>query len=219
MPSTNGDNDEVLFSDSLTTPEIDVGASRVATVYAEALLGAAKKQGKVDEVLAELDELVDEVLLKLPKVDDVLASGMIAPDQKQQLIDRVFRGKITPLFLDFLKVLVGHGRGGYLRAVRHAAHDLSDQMHNRVRVEVTTAEPLNQELSKTIAQRLRTALKAEPILHRRVDPGLIGGIVFRVGDTVYDGSVVAQLEQVRRQMIYRSVHEIQSRRDRFSLTG
>ena len=46
-------------------------------------------------------------------------------------------------------------------------------------------------------------------------PSLIGGVVLRVGDTVYDGSVARQLEQVREQMIDRSVHEIQSRRNRF----
>jgi len=59
----------------------------------------------------------------------------------------------------------------------------------------------------------------EPVLVRVVDPDLIGGIVFRVGDTVYDGSVASRLEQLRQQMIHRSVNEIQRRRDRFSSTA
>ncbi len=61
----------------------------------------------------------------------------------------------------------------------------------------------------------RHALGAEPLLTRVVDPELIGGAVLRVGDTVHDGSIANQLEKLRQQMIDRSVHEIQSRRDRF----
>ena len=48
-----------------------------------------------------------------------------------------------------------------------------------------------------------------------VRPELIGGLVMRVGDTVYDGSISTRLNKLRQQMIDRSVHEIQSRRDRF----
>ncbi|HWB00233.1 MAG TPA: ATP synthase F1 subunit delta [Pirellulales bacterium] len=216
MSFADADDHEVLLSSSVTGTDLDVGAYRVAVVYAQALLAATDKQGNTDEVVAELDELVEQVLVKLPKVEEVMASGMIAPDQKQAIIDRVFRGKITPVFLHFLKVLVGHERGGNLRAIQRAVHDLLDEMRNRVRVQVTTAAPVDREITKRIASQLRTALSAEPMLDCRVDPDLIGGIVFRIGDTVYDGSVATQLEQVRSQMINRSVHEIQSRRDRFS---
>ena len=62
-------------------------------------------------------------------------------------------------------------------------------------------------------------LDGEPVLETLEDPELIGGVVLRVGDTVFDGSVARQLEQLREQMIDRSVHEIQSRRDRFCNTG
>ncbi len=58
-------------------------------------------------------------------------------------------------------------------------------------------------------------LEGEPVLDERVDPGVIGGIVVRIGDTVYDGSIANQLENLRQQIIDRSAHEIQSRRDRF----
>ena len=66
-----------------------------------------------------------------------------------------------------------------------------------------------------LAVALRAATGGEPVIERITDAGLIGGIVVRVGDTIYDASVAAQLETVRQQMIDRSAHEIQSRRDRF----
>ena len=80
---------------------------------------------------------------------------------------------------------------------------------------MSTAEPLDQALLDEITQSLRVALGSELILESTVDPELIGGAVLRIEDTVYDGSVANQLESIRQQMIDRSVHEIQSRRDRF----
>ncbi|HEX3869536.1 MAG TPA: ATP synthase F1 subunit delta [Pirellulales bacterium] len=216
---TKLDSDEVPFSTSVIDSDVDPGAYRVAAVYAQALFAAAEKQGVTDEVLAQLDSLVVDVLEKIPAVPKMLASGMIGADAKVAMFDRVFKGRMHPVLLDFMKVLARHERGGFLRAIRRAMHDLYDASRGRVRVRVTTATPLDKESSQKIAAQLRSALKAEPILDARVDPEVIGGVIFRVGDTVYDGSVSAQLEAVRRQMITRSVHEIQSRRDRFSLTA
>jgi F-type H+-transporting ATPase subunit delta len=70
---------------------------------------------------------------------------------------------------------------------------------------------LQQQLSET----LRGMLGGQPVLVVNTRPELIGGIVLRVGDTVYDGSVATRLARIRDQMIDRSVHEIQSGRDRF----
>ena len=81
---------------------------------------------------------------------------------------------------------------------------------------VSTAEPLDAAAEKRIIEDLRSRLNLQPLLDKQIHPELIGGIVLRVGDTVYDGSVATQLERLREQMINRSVHEIQSRRDRFS---
>ena len=102
-----------------------------------------------------------------------------------------------------------------LRAVHHAAHELYDELRGRVPVRLSHGRAGRRRLGRG---RRRAACdlprrRADP--QRHVDPGLIGGLVVRVGDTVYDGSVANQFEQVRQQMIDRSVHEIQSRRNRF----
>ena len=66
-----------------------------------------------------------------------------------------------------------------------------------------------------LAQGLRNAFQLEPVLETRIDPDLIGGLVVRIGDWLYDGSVRNKLEIIRDQIIERSSHEIQSGRDRF----
>jgi F-type H+-transporting ATPase subunit delta len=132
------------------------------------------------------------------------------------MIEKTFGGRASPLFLNFLKVVAEHGRLDVLRDIRRMTHLLFDEMRHRVRIKVTTAAPLDEDLAARISETLRGILGQQPRLEQAVDPSLIGGLVLRVGDKIFDGSVATRLARVREQMITRSVHEIQRRRDRFS---
>lgn len=193
----------------------NTGDQQVASVYAKAFLGATEATGQTEPLLAELDSLVVDVLDRLPQLESVLSSGLVSHEDKVALLDRSLGRQASPLLLNFLKVLSAHGRLHVVRAIQRAAHKLYDQMRGLVRVEVRTATPLDTALAGRITTMLRGMLGGEPVLEPAIDPALIGGVVLRIGDTVYDGSVSAQLEQMRAKMINRSVHEIQSRRDRF----
>jgi F-type H+-transporting ATPase subunit delta len=193
----------------------DVGVEHVAAVYAEALLGAAETAGQTEAVLDEFDDLVAQVLDPSPRLERLLASRLISHDEKAGILDRVLGGRASPTMLHFLKVVSRHGRLDCLRAIHRQTRGLYDKMRGRVVVQVISAVPVDDQLAERIVQSIRPLLDGEPLLRRTVDPKLIGGIVVRVGDTVYDGSIAAQLNSVRQQMIDRSAHEIQSRRDRF----
>jgi F-type H+-transporting ATPase subunit delta len=216
QPADEFDNPEQRFSTSVTDSSVDVGAYQVGIVYARALLDAAEPLGQADPVVADLDTLIDEIVDRHPKLTQFLSSEMISLEVRRRAFERILENRFSPLFVNFCRVLIDHRRARCLRAVRYAAHELLDQIRGRVRVHVTSAARLDHESLELLTARLRSVLGAEPVLERRVDPRLIGGVVFRVGDTVYDGSVSARLERMRAQMINRSVHEIQSRRDRFS---
>lgn len=192
----------------------DVGAEQIALVYAEALVAAGERAGNTAELLADFDALLVEVLDRFPKFEEILSSGRISHGEKVAILDRTLAGQ-TPLLLNFLKVLSRRGRLDGLRVIHRRAHEIFDRLRNRVPVRVTTATPLPDALADQVAARLREIIGGEPVLQRVTDPSVIGGVVLRVGDTVYDGSVATQLQKVREQMIERSVHEIQSRRDRF----
>ena len=195
--------------------DLDVGALKIGAVYAKALLGAAEASGQTDNVAAEVDSLVTDVLDRFPQLEAVLASGIISPADKQEVLDKTLGKQASPLLLNFLKVVARHGRLDTLRAIRQSLHEQIDHLRSRVRVRVTTASPVDGDVAGRIADLVRNVLKQEPVLETTVDPDVIGGVVLRVGDMVYDASVATQLAQIREQMINRSVHEIQSRRDRF----
>ena len=193
----------------------DVGQEKVGEVYARALVAAAEHAGQTVEVLDELDAIVSEVFVQFPKFETVLASLLVSPEEKAVVLDRVFAAQISRLLLNFLKVVSRHGRLDCLRAIRHQARILYEELQGQARVRLTTAAAVDPRQAERIAAALGAALGQRPILETRVDPALIGGAVLRIGDTVYDGSVANQLQSIRQQMIERSVHEIQSRRDRF----
>ncbi len=195
--------------------DADVGRQQIADIYAEGLLRAAEKAGQTEAVLSDLDAVLGELLDAHPRLEAVLSSPLVAHEEKQHLLDRLLGGRIERLLLNFLKVVSRRGRLDCLRAIHRQARRQYDRLRGRVAVQLTTAAPLSDEAAERFKALLQSALRAEPILTRRVDPGLIGGAVVRVGDTVYDGCVASQLELVHQQMIDRSVHEIESRRDRF----
>ncbi len=193
----------------------DVGQEKVGEIYARALLGAAETAGQTAVVLDELDAIVSQVFEQFPKLETVLGSLLVSHEEKTLLLDRVFAAQISRLLLNFLKVVSRHGRLDCLRAVRLQARKLYEEMQGSVRVRITTATAVDASQIEQIAATLSAALGQTPILQTVVDPALIGGVILRIGDTVYDGSVANQLQSIRQQMIDRSVHEIQSRRDSF----
>ena len=195
---------------------MDVGGQQVGTLYAKALLGATENAGNTAQVLGELEAVVKEVLDAFPNAEQLLGSTMVPHEDKVGILDRLFAGKVSPVLLNFLKVLSAHGRLSYVRSVARAARDMYDERLGRVRVFVETAHPLDGQSTLEITNQLRGMLSAEPVLELKVNPELIGGVILRVGDTVYDGSVATQLKQLRQKIIDRSVHEIQSGRNRFS---
>jgi F-type H+-transporting ATPase subunit delta len=212
-----------MMEETLTTPRLfsklptyDTGRWRVAVVYAQALVGAAEAAKTTDAVLQEFDSLIDDVLDRLPKLEAVWASAFVDEETKEAMLTKAFSNQASPVFLNFLKVVAKHGRLDMLRLIHLTFHEEYNKVRNRVRVLVSTATPLDKAAESRIAEEIRNRLQMQPVLDQQVHPELIGGIVLRIGDRVYDGSVATQLERLREKMLNRSVHEIQSRRDRFS---
>ncbi len=194
---------------------LDDDARRVGRVYAEALYGAAEKQGQAAEILDELEALV-AVLDHQPGLELYLSSAAVARERKAQALRQAFAGRASDVLTRFLLVLNEHDRLNVLRAVVAAYRDLHDRKTGRVRVRVESAVPLPDDQQERLRQELRDVLHREPVLQTRVDPDLLGGLVLRVEDRVFDASVRTRLDNILRQLIEKSSHEIQSGRNRFS---
>ena len=194
----------------------DPSTIQIARVYASAFLDAAKATVGVDSALEEGQSFVDDVLAKNAEFERMLVSPMVNKDLKVKLIDRTVAGRGSEFFTNFLRVLARHDRLDLLPSILQAARIQNERSSGRKRVSVRTAKPLSDDSRKSISDRLRTAFAFEPILEAETDPSLIGGMVIRVDDTVYDSSLRTRLKQLRSRLRERSLHEIQTGRNRFS---
>ena len=188
----------------------------VGTTYAQALVRAGEKAGVSDIVVAELESMVRDVFDRLPKFEAALVSPRIAFEHKELLLDRALSGRAHPLLLNFLKVVARRGRFNCLRAISRAAREEFRRLRGRVEVRVESAQPLDDPTQTLIAQQLCATLGREVDLQLSVSPEIVAGLIIRVGDTVYDGSVSNRLARLRDEIVERSNQKIRSQSDRFA---
>lgn len=193
----------------------DPRAEAIASTYADGFLDAAvarNEQNPLEEFASFLTDVVD----RNPEFASLLYSGMIGRDDKLRLIERAVVPAASPFFGNFLRVLARHERLDLLPLILKEAQLKDEIRRGRRRVQVESARPLSDKAIDNVRRQLAAALPFEPILEPRTNPALLGGLVIRVGDTVYDSSLRGRLKQMRLQVRERSLHEIQSGRDRFS---
>jgi F-type H+-transporting ATPase subunit delta len=197
---------------------MDVTEEQVARVYAQAFMGVTAGAANPGDLVEELVSLVTDVIGSSPQLTQVLESTLVSHEQKEKLLDRIFGRRASTQVLNFLKVLSKHGRLSLLRSIARQVKKLHAQRSGLTDVELRVATDLDDRLRGEIEDQLRKLLKSEPVVNVVVDPALLAGIVIRVGDRVYDGSVHTRLEHARQAMIARATESIETRPDRFMLT-
>jgi F-type H+-transporting ATPase subunit delta len=101
----------------------------------------------------------------------------------------------------FLEYLIKKNRFGYLEEISRAFSVLMDEFLGMITVPISTARELSREEQDTLRQRLESATGRKVQMKWSVNPSLIGGIVIRVGEAVVDGSIVGQLQAVRKRLV------------------
>lgn len=188
---------------------LDVTEEQIARVYAKGFLGAVAGLANVEELVEELESIVKDVLDQHPRFERALTPAFMSPEERMALLDRVFGPRVSRPVLNLLKVLSAHGRLASLRSVVRQVRLLYSKMMNRVDVDVRTALPLADDVYSALGETLRARLGIHPILRVAIDPEVLGGIVIKVGDTVYDGSIRTMFEKARRAMVDRAVETIE----------
>lgn len=192
----------------------DSDQQQVGETYANALIGFSQQNGSTESMLEQLGGVVDAVQA-VPKLNAALQSPGVAMPDKMNLLEKALASKVDGKLMNFLKIVLEKGRFDCLPSIRSSAEKIFDEMSGRVQATVTTAEPIDESVRKRIEDNLSKKLGKKIQLTPKIDASVIGGMVVRIGDTVYDGSVQNQLQQVRTKAIKRASDAIRASLDKF----
>lgn len=174
----------------------------VSRRYAQALIALAEEEGAVDRVGSDLDRFVSSGDLDDRALAVALESPVFTSEERRAVLDQVLpKLGFHTLTSNLLRLANDKRRMALVPAIALAYRDIADQRAGRQRVTVQTAEPLSPQLEAEVRAALESTTGRTVILKSEVHPELIGGLVARVGDTVYDSSIRTRLEQMKQALL------------------
>jgi F-type H+-transporting ATPase subunit delta len=172
----------------------------MARRYAAALADVVIAQGEAREVQDELNAW-GQMLEDNSALLEVFRNPTIPYEQKRNVLNTLnARMRVRPTTANFLQVLLQNHRLSELKEINQRFALQLDERSGVVSAQVTTARAVPEETKETLRTQIGTLTGKKVRLQFAVDEELIGGIVTRIGSTVYDGSVRTQLQQIKQQM-------------------
>ena len=171
-----------------------------AARYARALLDVVIKEGNPEQVQQELSAFAD-LLVQNPNLEKALTNPAVPVSGKVGIVKELAaRLKLSSPLGKLLLMLAERDRLVIVRDLVTVYRDRLMDYRQVVRADVTTAEPLDEAKAARLKERLATLTGRTVTMTTRVDPSIIGGLVARVGSTVYDGSVATQLHRIKNRL-------------------
>jgi F-type H+-transporting ATPase subunit delta len=173
---------------------------RVGRRYATALFELALEAGSVDGTAAELETL-SATLSASDELREVLTFPTNAAELRKSVFSSIADRLGTGLLVrNLVQLLLDRNRMTAFDACLASFRQLADENQGRVRGEVVSARAMTSEQLSAVRSKLEQMTGKRVLLETREDPSLIGGLVARVGNTLFDGSVRTQLEGIKRAM-------------------
>jgi F-type H+-transporting ATPase subunit delta len=171
----------------------------IAERYARALFQAALEAGAADSVFDDARGLID-MKTGEPRLRNFLASPQIPTEDKHALVAKVFAGRAHKLFVDLLHLLIDKKRVMFAQEIAEAYRYLYEKHKGIVAVRAITAVPLDDRSREKLLRTLERQTKKTIRLKHVIDPSIIGGMILKMEDTVIDGSIRFQLDELRRRL-------------------
>lgn len=173
----------------------------VAKKYATVLMRIAQNDSEFDKMEAELKSF-SGILKASPAAQRFFTTPVVSNAKKLELIHTLCQKvNFLPITQKFLAVLTDRERLDILEDITESLEELKDEKTNTVSVEVITASQLNSDLEERIVSLFTSKLNKNVRLCIKVDPSIIGGMITRVGSTIFDGSIRGQLSRIKERIM------------------
>lgn len=169
---------------------------QVSRRYATALADVAISRGEEREVQAEID-LWASMIEDNPQLQEIFANPTIPYDQKRRVLeDLIAKTGVRETSAAFLQVLLKNQRLDQVKGVADRYRLILDERAGVVAANVTTARPIPEEQQNALRDALANLTGKTVRLTFETDEAIIGGVVARIGSTIFDGSVQSQLQRL-----------------------
>lgn len=174
----------------------------LAGLYAQSLAGLFEEDHQAEDFYLELQSLTAALDEQGP-FERLMTESLLSPRQKLALVRRVFAGRVSQVMENLLGVMAQHDRLGLLRQVVRRFRSELDSREGKLDVSVKTAVPLDHSQRDALAAELAAALGCEVLMEMQTDERLLGGMVLRIGDRVFDASIRKDLARLKDRMLQR----------------
>jgi F-type H+-transporting ATPase subunit delta len=175
----------------------------VARRYAQALYEEAVQERRVERIDEDM-ALIRDALETCRDLVVVFESPIISRRKKQDVVKALFADRVQPVTMNFLHLLVEKKREDLFPDVVQAYRALRDEQRGIVEARARVAFPLTADEQARLVEALEHRVGSRVRLTVEHDATLVGGLVVRIGDVVYDGSVRHQLATLRERLEYGS---------------
>jgi F-type H+-transporting ATPase subunit delta len=170
----------------------------IAQVYARALFEVAQEHDKLDLVREQLGQFAD-ALNESADLRVFFFSPYFSTEEKKDGLHKALTDA-DPAIVNFLETLLERHRMPVIFRIRDEYGRLWDRENKLLPVEVTSAVDLDEATVKSIGERIGEQTGQRVELTSKVDPGILGGIVLRVGNSILDASIKHRLDQLRKHV-------------------
>lgn len=181
-----------------------MASSKVAIRYAQSFLDASIEKNILAKVSDDF-EVVANAFSKSSELVKAIKSPVVKSETKKSILSEVFSNFISKDSLDFINFVISKGREDILPEILEKFDSLKDEHTGFVKIDVTTAFDFTGEQRDHLQQKFEAYLKKKARVTFKVDQNIIGGFVARVGDTVYNASMLHQLGLLKKQLLQGSI--------------
>ena len=170
--------------------------TQAANTYGQALYDLAKEESLGKTILEEL-EVLQGVFADTPQYSKLLSTPNIPKQERCEILDQAFRGKVHPYVLNFMKILTEKGYMRHFSDCRKAYAELYNRDNGIVPVTAITAVALSEEQSARLTAKLSQLIGKTVELCNRIDPQCLGGVRLDYDGKRLDDTVAHRLDTVR----------------------
>lgn len=169
--------------------------------YAEALVDISLESNQLDDYQQQL-QTISDIYMKEDELRTFLNDNRIKPSTKKELIKKVFEGKLKIEILNFLLLLIDRRRIDLLPEICKEYVLIANKKRNILNMTIISVEPLTELQINDITQKYMKKYNASSFnVKNLIDKSIMGGIIVKIGDTVYDGSVRKRLEDLKNVLV------------------